>query len=191
MFLGLVRKHCANSMQGVERLSIVSKVLCDSRLFELRRENDALKLEQKQRTDALKRKVFWLHHDDLKLKQHLAWANDCDTGPNCCCAGCYWNGRFDYTDEPKAIEPEVDCTFMPWFEDVIVNFGMSSSVGNGMDVTTHFALHDAVEIEFARWLLEIPTCEHPEQRKVAELFAHFSALAGQIEQPDQWESYWR
>jgi hypothetical protein len=64
-------------MQGVERLSIVSKVLFDSRLIELRRENEALKLEQKRtidavkleqksRIDTLKLKVFWLEHDDLK-----------------------------------------------------------------------------------------------------------------------------
>ena len=41
-------------MQGVERLSIVSKVLFDSRLLELRRENEALRLEQKRTTDAVK-----------------------------------------------------------------------------------------------------------------------------------------
>jgi hypothetical protein len=41
-------------MQGVERLSIVSKVLFDSRLIELRRENEALKLEQKRTIDAVK-----------------------------------------------------------------------------------------------------------------------------------------
>ena len=41
-------------MQGVERISIVSKVLFDSRLIELRRENEALKLEQKRTIDAVK-----------------------------------------------------------------------------------------------------------------------------------------
>ena len=46
---------CATGpMQGVERLSIVSKVLFDSRLIELRRENEALKLEQKRTIDAVK-----------------------------------------------------------------------------------------------------------------------------------------
>ncbi len=55
-------------MQGVERLSTVCKVLFDTLLIE-------------QESDALRLKVFWLHHDDLKLKQHLAWANDCDSGP--------------------------------------------------------------------------------------------------------------
>ena len=109
---------------------------------------------------------------------------------NCCCEGCYWNGRFDYTDPQKRILPDVNCTFMPWFENEIVDFGMTSSVGHGNAVTTHFAMHDDGECEFARWLLDIATCEHPELRKVHELFAHLSGLAGQIEQPGQWESYW-
>jgi hypothetical protein len=79
--------------------------------------------------------------------------------------------------------PDVNCTFMPWFENEIVDFGMTSSVGHGNAVTTHFAMHDDGECEFARWLLDIATCEHPELRKVHELFAHLSGLAGQIEQP--------
>ena len=188
-------------MQGIERLSIVCKVLFDSRLLELRRESEALKLEQKRTIDAakleqkraidkLKLKVFWLQHDDLKLQQHLAWANDCDDGPKCCCAGCYWNGRFDYTDPQKHIVPDVNCTFMPWFENEVVDFGMTTSVGHVHTVTTHFAINDDGECDFARWLLVIPTCEHPEQRKVHELFSHLSGLAGQIDQPGQWERFW-
>jgi hypothetical protein len=46
------------------------------------------------------------------------------------------------------------------------------------------------EIEFARWFLHLATCEHADLRKVHDLFAHFARLAGQIEQPGQWESFW-
>ncbi len=67
-------------MQGAERLATVCKVLFDVRLLELRREHEALK----QKNDALRLQVFWLHHDDLKMKQYFAWANDSDAGPNCC-----------------------------------------------------------------------------------------------------------
>ena len=99
-------------MQGVERLSMVSKVLFDSRLIELRRENEALKLEQKRtidavkleqkhKIDALKLKVFWLEHNDLKLKELLAWVNNCYDGPKCCCEGCYWHGRFGYDPDKR------------------------------------------------------------------------------------------
>jgi hypothetical protein len=177
-------------MQVLERLSLVCKVLLDARLLELCRENEALKLEQKQKTDALKLQVFWLQHDDLKLKQHLAWANDYDIGPNCCCAGCYWNGRFDYVDEPKAIESDVNCTFMPWFEETIVDFGSTNSAGHDHEVTTHFAIDEDGQIDFARWFLHIPTCEHPDLGKVHDLFAHFAGLSGQIEQPGLWERFW-
>ena len=191
---------CATGpMQGVERLSIVSKVLFDSRLIELRRENEALKLEQKRiidavkleqknRIDTLKLKVFWLEHDDLKLKEHLEMANNLYDGPNCCCRGCYWNGRFGLSDV-KRVLPGVNCTFMPWFENEIVDFDMTSSVGNYAEVTTHFAIYDG-ERHFGRWLLEIPTCEHPEQRKVYELFSDFRGMTGMIDRPGRWESYW-
>ena len=173
-------------MQGIERLATVCKVLFDVRLLELRREHEALK----QKSDALKLKVFWLQHDDLKLKQHLAWANDCDTGPKCCCAECYWNGRFDYQDYPKPILPDINCTFKPWFEAQLVDFGLTSSAGHGNAVTTHFALDADGEIDFAYWFLNISTCAHPDLRKVHDLLAHFAELKGQLEQPGHWESFW-
>ena len=172
-------------MQGAERLSTVCKVLFDARLLELHREYEALK----QKNDALKLHVFWLQHDDLKLKQHLAWANDSRTGPNCCCNDCYWNGRFDYTDNNKPIMPFIDCKFMPWFKQTIVKFGLTSSVGNDNAVTTHFALGADGQIEFARYFLEMPTCAHPDLRKVHDLFAHFARLGGQIE-VGQFEDFW-
>jgi hypothetical protein len=173
-------------MQGVERLSTVCKVIFDVVLLELRREHEALK----RKSDLFKLQVFWLQHDDLKMKQHLAWANDCDTGPNCCCVDCYWNDRFDYTDSPKPISHDISCTFKPWFETQIVDFGLTSSAGHAHEVTTHFAMDEDGQIDFARWLLDIPTCEHPDLSKVHELFAHFAGLSGQIEQPGQWELYW-
>ena len=180
---------CATGpMQGVERLSIVSKVLFDSRLIELRRENEALKLEQKRTIDKLKLKVFWLKHDHLHLQEHLALANDSEDGPNCRCRDCYWNGRFGL-DPDKRVLPGVNCTFIPWFENEIVDFDMTSSVGNSTEVTTHFAIYDG-ECHFGRWLLEIPTCEHPEQRKVYELFSDFRGMTGMIDRPGRWESYW-
>ena len=173
-------------MQGVERLSTVCKVLFDARLLELRREHEALRQER----DALRLKVFWLHHDDLKLKQHLAWANDSDAGPQCSCECCYWNGRLDLTDDPP---PRLsgDCKFMPWFETQIVRFGLTSSVGNDNAVTTHFATDECGTIDFARWFLDMDTCAHPDLQKVHDLLAHFARLSGQIEhRPGRWERFW-
>jgi hypothetical protein len=175
-------------MDGVERLSTVCKVLFDVCLLELRREHETLK----HKSDALKLKVFWLQHDDLKLKQHLAWANDSENGPYCCCSHCYWNDHFDCSDDPRTIVYGVNhCTFMPWFQTQIAAFGLTSSVGHDNTVTKHFALDlDDGEINFALWFLRIPTCAHPDLRKVHDLFAHFASIGDQIEQPGQWELFW-
>jgi hypothetical protein len=188
-------------MQGVERLSIVSKVLFDSRLIELRRENEALrfdqqraidtvKLEQKSTIDKLKLKVFWLEHDHLKLLEHLARANDSDDGPKWCCEGCYRSGRFGNFGSDKRVLPGVNCTFIPWFENEITDFDMTSSVGHSTEVTTHFALDEDGECILAHWLMQIPTCEHPELRKVHELFSDLRGMAGIIDWPGRWESFW-
>jgi hypothetical protein len=177
-------------MQGVERLALVCKVLFDARLLELCRENETLKLQQQHKTDALQLQVFWLQHDDLKLKQHLAWANDCATGPSCCCAGCYWNGRFDYADEPRTVETDINCTFVSWFETQIEPFGLTSSPGHAHAVTTHFAMDEDGQIDFARWFLHTPTCAHPDLRKVHDLFAYFARISGQVAQPGQWDGFW-
>jgi hypothetical protein len=174
-------------MQGVERLSTVCKVLFDARLLELRREHEALR----HKSDALRLQVFWLQHDDLKLKQHLAWANDSFLGPKCCCDGCYWNGRFDCSDEPRPRLSGIECRFMPWFETEIVRFGLTSSAGHAFEVTTHFAMDEDSQIDFARWFLDIATCAHPDLQKLHDLFAHFARLSGQIEHhPRRWESFW-
>jgi hypothetical protein len=193
---------CATGpMQGVERLSIVSKVLFDSRLIELRRENetlrleqkraiDTVKLEQKNTIDKLKLKVFWLEHDHLKLLEHLAMANDSDDGPKCCCEGCYRSGRFGNFGSDKRVLPRVNCTFIPWFENEITDFDMTSSVGHSTEVTTHFALDEDGECILAHWLMQIPMCEHPELRKVHDLFSDLRGMAGIIDWPGRWESFW-
>jgi hypothetical protein len=173
-------------MQGVERLSIVSKVLFDSRLIELRRENEDLKLEQKNTIDKLKLKVFWLEHDG-HLKELLASVNDCQAGPKCCCENCYAVGRFDVYD--KRVLYGVDCSFIPWFENEIVDFDMTSSVRNSTDVVTQFAVNPNGHINFSFWLRRLRPCRHHELRKVHQLFDWFHRLADLGDWPD-WESYW-
>ena len=70
-----------------------------------------------------------------------------------------------------------------------MKFGLTGSVGNDNAVTTHFALGVDVEIDFARWFLDMPTCAHPDLRKVHDLFTHFARLGGQIE-VGQFEDFW-
>ncbi len=64
------RNVVTNTMNGIERLAAVSKILFDTRLFELRRENEALKL-----------KLFWKEHSPRMLRDCMSHANH--LGPDC------------------------------------------------------------------------------------------------------------
>ena len=102
-------------MDGVERLSIVSKVLFDSRLCELKRENEELRL-----------RVFWLEHSESKFAELMQLANCSESGPWCSCFACLESGRF----HPMYAGPGTDtcmwnCTFKPWFEEIVGRCGMS------------------------------------------------------------------
>lgn len=118
-------------MQGVERLTLVAKVLMDVRLLELMRENEELKL-----------KLFWKEHNPSMLKQAMAVANTVEGGPGCTCLACIVGGRCANGTRgyaPYAFAHEYDhqlvmsahdichlrCQFKPWFEKKISESGMS------------------------------------------------------------------
>jgi hypothetical protein len=100
-------------MDGVERLALVSKILFDVRLLELKRENEALKL-----------KLFWKDHNDKKLNAAMTTANNSHGGPACSCSACAVSRR--YLGESSETKP---CTFKPWFEQVLEENGMSIARG--------------------------------------------------------------
>ena len=113
-------------MDGVERLSIVSKVLFDSRLCELKRENEELRL-----------RVFWLEHSESKFAELMQLANCSESGPWCSCFACLESGRF----HPMYAGPGTDtcrleCAFKPWFEEIVGRCGLS--VGMSKEDDTHF-----------------------------------------------------
>ena len=127
-------------MQGVERLSLVAKVLMDTRLLELKRENEELRL-----------KLFWKEYNPCMLKQAMAAANQVATGPRCACLACIVGGRCaDGTRgfAPYAFAHEYDhqlvmtphdrchirCQFKPWFEEKIREAGMSVQVHQVVDM---------------------------------------------------------
>ena len=138
-------------MEGVERLSLVAKVLMDTRLLELKRENEALKMQ-----------LFWRDHSPSMLNQAMAAANKMPAGPRCVCLACIVGGRC--ADGTRGFAPypfvheydghllltqydrcHVRCQFKPWFEEKIRAAGMrvetqtASSEGDGVrDVGQHF-----------------------------------------------------
>ena len=122
-------------MQGVERLSLVAKVLMDTRLLELKRENEELKL-----------KLFWKEHNPSMLKQAMAVANKAEGGPRCACLACIVGGRCEdgtrgFAPYPFAHEYDYQlvmsahdvchlrCQFKPWFEERVRESDMSVGVG--------------------------------------------------------------
>jgi hypothetical protein len=132
-------------MQGVERLSLVAKVLMDTRLLELKRENEELRL-----------KLFWKEHNPCMLKEAMAAANQVATGPRCACLACIVSGRCAHGTRGFAPYPFVNvynehcvmspcdrchlrCQFKPWFEDKIREAGMSVRVEALRDDGHHFS----------------------------------------------------
>jgi len=121
-------------MQSVERLSLVAKVLMDTRLLELKRENEELKL-----------KLFWKEHNPSMLKQAMAVANKAEGGPRCACLACIVGGRCEdgtrgfapypahMYDEQLVMSAQdvchLRCQFKPWFEERVRESGMSVGVG--------------------------------------------------------------
>ena len=113
-------------MEGVERLSLVSKVLFDSRLCELKRENESLRL-----------RVFWLEHSMQQLAERMQRANCSKDGPCCSCCDCLESGRF----HPMYAGPGTDtcmwkCAFKSWFEEIVARCGMR--VGLCKEEDAHF-----------------------------------------------------
>ena len=108
-------------MNGVERLALVSKILFDTRLLELKRENEALKL-----------KLFWKEHnpEELDKAMHLANTANGGCGPACSCLACAVSGR--YESKPGEVAEKKPCTFKPWFEQVLREHDMS--VGHVVDM---------------------------------------------------------
>ena len=124
-------------MQGIERLSLVAKVLMDTRLLELKRENEELKLT-----------LFWKEHNTCMLQQAMRGFN---AGfAHCACLACIVGGRCEsgtlgYApyqfvqeyDNHTVMTPcdrcHIRCQFKPLFEQKIAEQGMS----------IHVPVHDA------------------------------------------------
>lgn len=171
------------SMDGVECLAMVSKILFDTRLLELRRENEALKL-----------KLFWKDHNPEHLKNLMAWANATTGGPSCDCFACAASGRHDSNlfDNPK----NKKCTFKPWFEQVLQEHEMSIACGlpevpvwldgsvvdsgnNVLDDGRHFSnffAQDWYHWTYGSKLWKATSCRDPELAKLQRLFRTLDTL---------------
>lgn len=176
-------------MQGVERLSLVAKVLMDTRLLQLKRENEALKLQ-----------LFWKEHNPCMLKRAMAVANKGEGGPLCACLACIVGGRcadgtlgfapypFAHVYEEQLVMSPYDrchlrCQFKPWFEEKIRGSGMSVRelpvsvwVDDGHEVPDeghHFI--NLGRVDWNAWVYGLRLCkaasaDDPELAKLRRLF---------------------
>jgi len=92
-------------MSHIDRLAVVSRILLDERVIELRQENERLKLE-----------VFWRDNSLFRLRRAMAIAN-CEQ-MKCMCDGCVIVGRTHSPYEDLRVDPNANiniCRFAPWF----------------------------------------------------------------------------
>ena len=168
-------------MNGVERLALVSKILLDTRLLELKRENEALKL-----------KLFWKENNPEELKKAMASANCGKDGPSCSCLACVVSGRYE-SDHGEVAEMK-PCTFKPWFEQVLREHEMNA--GHVVDVPrvdgsvvdshndvfddgqhfTNFAGKDWVCWTYGSTLWKATSVRDPELAKLERLFRTLNTL---------------
>ena len=157
-------------MQGVERLALVAKVLMDTRLLELKRENEELKL-----------KLFWKEHSPSMLMQAMAAANKMGAGPRCACLTCIVGGRCANGTRGFAPYPFVHeydrchlrCQFQPWFEAKIGEAGMRVGVDAVRDDGQHFSnlgSADWNEWVYGSRLWQASSVADPELGKLQRLF---------------------
>jgi len=110
------------SERNLDNLALVSRLLLDQRVLALRRENEKLRLC-----------LFWKDHSDEELKKLMHEANqDGRSAPRCACLACTVAGR---KDEDADCTGEVTCTFKPWFEAFLAEYGLTCRLGieNGME----------------------------------------------------------
>jgi len=101
-----------NANRHLDRLALVSRLILDQRVLELRRENEFLRLQQ-----------FWKDHSRNQLVQLMVEANRAIT--NCTCMACGVSGRID---DGEAVSFTRQCVFKPWFEARLAASGLNTHV---------------------------------------------------------------
>ena len=159
-------------MEGVEKSVFVCKLLLDQRVIELKKENESLKVQ-----------IFWKTYNPTKLKEAMVHGNQGMLGPKCGCTSCVVTGRCG----EEASNIAGPCTFKTWFEQKIMECGMTIGCGiDGMrdgaivddpnpvyDVDCHFnslARQDWFCWSYGSRLWRAKSASNPELAKLVALF---------------------
>ena len=167
-------------MSHLDCMALVSKILLDSRILELRNENEMLKL-----------KLFWKEHRITELQALMVACNH--TGPRCRCLPCAVSGRKDEEDRSEPWGAE--CTFKAWFEQQLESHCLTVVTGVAMgdthvehecsdgvyDVDAHFhqlARDDWVSWTYGAKLWKAETVDNPDIKKLQKLFHFLREFSG-------------
>ena len=184
--LALLQLHMTNPTGDnayLDRMALISQVLLQPRLLQLRNENEELKL-----------KLFWKEHCKSKLQELMTESNQ--NGPQCTCLSCAVSGRMD--ERQQAMPWGTDCKFKPWFEELLAKHELTAEtgvqiyqepVGQHMsmddlnllyDIDTHF--HHLTRDDWFAWtygakLWKAKYVHDKELQKLSALFQSLSAVA--------------
>jgi hypothetical protein len=173
----------AQEAAHLDRMALISQVLLQPRLLALRKENEELKL-----------KLFWKEHCRSKLQELMEACNQ--AGPKCNCLSCAVAGRKD--EEQDALPWGAECKFKLWFEDKLVEHGLTTLTGvmetqkqmgphescddgnSVYDVDAHF--HHIARDDWFAWmygakLWKAARVSDPELQKLSSLFVSLTKEA--------------
>ena len=103
------------STRGLDPLALVSKLLLDQRVIELRQEVEHLRL-----------RLFWKDHSMPRLVRLMAQANSYgDNAPKCACSACVGQGRIEDLDVYRNRVSGAPCSFAPWFKERLAQCGLT------------------------------------------------------------------
>ena len=158
------------SDRSLDRMALVSKIMLDQRVIDLRKENDTLRLE-----------LFWHTHTPRQLRLEMRRANM--LGPiRCSCYHCISACRTDEVMITDMMTSRHDpCAFNAWFYRLLADLGMTYIPDSEKEPTTD---HDDVDAHllisgdkiWANWvygarLRKARTMDDPEVNKLKRLFA--------------------
>ena len=115
-----------NPLSQLDRLALVSRVLLDQRVLDLRKENEELRLA-----------LFWKDYSIKKLQKAMTKANAAQTGPRCGCTSCYHSGRDNFWK--VEYDKDMECKFKPWFEHLVQECEMV--IGKKQDTNREINAH--------------------------------------------------
>lgn len=165
--------------EGLERLALVSKVFVDTRLLELKRENERLKLE-----------LFWRTYSERILHEELYKFHSTRKLVHCWCVSCVKHGRShldqDETEYYAALPVSQTrrckpCQYRAWFEEFIKDMDMEFTYGADYGVdAVHFRFMDAGAGHwfwvYASRLYKSRSVTDPDLRKLEWIFENLRVM---------------